>query len=91
MVKQFLGALGRFNQLQAGLTKEDREHVKLVTGDGKNGCDKGVSCVTVDADYKSDSKNFHVLQTLANDHSATATLDVLKPNDKFDLKNHDIH
>jgi RHS repeat-associated protein len=75
-----------FNQLQAGLNKDDREHVKLVTGDGKNGCEKGVSCVTVDADYKSDSKNFQVLQTLANDHSATATLDVLKPNEKFDLK-----
>ena len=75
-----------FNQLQAGLTKQDREHVKLVTGDDKNGCAKGVSCVTVDADYKSDSKNFQVLQTLANDHSATATVDVLKPNDSFDLK-----
>ncbi|HET6933105.1 MAG TPA: RHS repeat-associated core domain-containing protein [Candidatus Acidoferrum sp.] len=75
-----------FTQLQAGLTKDDREHVKLVTGDGKNGCDKGVSCVVVDADYKSDSKNFQVLQTLANDHSATATVDVLKPNDSFDLK-----
>jgi RHS repeat-associated protein len=75
-----------FNQLQAGLTKEDREHVKLVTGDGKNGCDKGASCVMADADYKSDSKNFQVLQKLANDHSATATVDVLKPNDSFDLK-----
>ena len=40
----------------------------------------------MDADYKSDSKNFQVLQTLANDHSATATVDVLKPNDSFDLK-----
>ncbi|MGA2299530.1 MAG: RHS repeat-associated core domain-containing protein [Candidatus Acidiferrum sp.] len=75
-----------FNQLQAGLTKQDRGHVKLVTGDGKNGCDKGVSCVMVDADYKSDSKNFQTLQNLANDHSATATVDVLKPNDSFDLK-----
>jgi RHS repeat-associated protein len=75
-----------FNQLQAGLSKEDRDHVKLVTGDGKNGCANGVSCVVVDADYKSDSKNFQVLQTLANDHSATATVDVLKPNDSFDLK-----
>ncbi|HET7108059.1 MAG TPA: RHS repeat-associated core domain-containing protein [Candidatus Acidoferrum sp.] len=75
-----------FNQLQAGLTKEDREHVKLVSGDGTNGCDKGSSCVVVDADYKSDSKNFQVLQTLANDHSATASVDVLKPNDSFDLK-----
>lgn len=75
-----------FNQLQAGLTKQDREHVKLVAGDGKNGCDKGVSCVKVDADYKSDSKNFQVLQTLANDHSAIATVDVLKPNDSFKLK-----
>jgi RHS repeat-associated protein len=75
-----------FKQLQAGLNKDDRDHVKLVTGDGKNGCDKGVSCVAVDADYKSDSKNFQVLQTLANDHSATATVDVLKPNDSFDLK-----
>lgn len=40
----------------------------------------------VDADYKSDSKNFQVLQKLANDHSATATVDVLKPNDTFDVK-----
>jgi RHS repeat-associated protein len=75
-----------FNQLQAGLSKEDRDHVKLVTGDGKNGCANGASCVVVDADYKSDSKNFQVLQTLANDHSATATVDVLRPNDSFDLK-----
>gem|GEM_PF-993308 len=75
-----------FDHLQAGLRKEDRSHVKLVTGDGKNGCRKGVSCVVVDANYKSDSKNFQTLQTLANDHSATATVDVVKPNDSFDLK-----
>jgi len=76
-----------FNQLEAGLKNEDRGHVHLVTGDGDNGCAKGGSCVMVDADYKSDSKNFQVLQQLSNDHSGNATIDVVKPNDKVTVLN----
>ena len=75
-----------FERVQQGLRKEDREHVHLVQGDGKNGFKKGEFGVSVDKDYKSDSKNFQTLQTLANDHSATATIDVLKSNDRFGLK-----
>jgi RHS repeat-associated protein len=75
-----------YNQVLAGLSKEDRSHVHLVQGDGTNGFKKGVNGITVDADYKSDSKNFQTLQTLAGDHSATAQIDVLKPNDKFDVR-----
>jgi len=75
-----------FGAVEAGLRKEDRDHVHLVQGDGTNGFKKGVSGITVDADYKSDSKNFQTLQTLANDHSATARIDVLKENDTFQVK-----
>jgi RHS repeat-associated protein len=75
-----------YNQVLAGLPKEDRSHVHLVQGDGTNGFKKGVNRVTVDADHKSDSKNFQTLQTLAGDRSASAQIDVLKPNDKFDVQ-----
>jgi hypothetical protein len=75
-----------FERLKQGLRKEDREHVHLVQGTGKNGFKKGEYGVTVDADYKSDSKNFLTLQKLAGDHSATATIDVLKGDEKFDVK-----
>ena len=75
-----------FERVQQGLRPEDREHVHLVEGNGRNGFKKGEHGVTVDADYKSDSKNFRALQTLAGDHSATATIDVLKPNEKFDVR-----
>jgi hypothetical protein len=37
--------------------------------------------VLVDKDYKSSSKNFQTLQTLANDRSATAQLNVVGPKD----------
>jgi RHS repeat-associated protein len=74
-----------FKELQAGLTEEDRNHVTLVEGDGTNGCDKGVACVFVDASHESDSENFQVLQNLANDHSGTAVIDVVKPDDKFEV------
>jgi RHS repeat-associated protein len=75
-----------FEWLKQGLRKEDREHVQLVQGTGKNGFKKGEWGVTVDADYKSDSKNFQTLQKLAGDHSATATVDVLKGDEKFGVK-----
>ncbi len=71
-----------FKQVQNGLAQADRAHVHLVTGDGSNGFAKGVNGITVDQDYKSDSKNFQVLQSLSGDHSATARVDVLNPNDK---------
>jgi RHS repeat-associated protein len=74
-----------FNELLAGLEKEDRPHVQLVEGNGKNGFKKGEYGVTADADYKSDSKNFQTLQTLAGDHSATAQIEVLKPESSFEV------
>ena len=74
-----------FNDVLAGLSKEDRSHVHLVQGNGANGFKKGQNGVAVDSDYKSDSKNFQTLQTLAGDHSATATIDVLKPADSFNV------
>ncbi len=63
-----------FAAVQQGLRKEDRGHVHLVTGDGKNGFKKGQYGITVDADYKSSSKDFGTLQHLASDHSATAVV-----------------
>ena len=75
-----------FERVQQGLRQEDREHVHLVEGNGKNGFKKGEYGVTLDADYKSDSKNFQTLQKLAGDHSATASIDVLKPDEKFDVR-----
>ncbi|MEO8659375.1 MAG: RHS repeat-associated core domain-containing protein [Bryobacteraceae bacterium] len=75
-----------FNEVLAGLKKEDRSHVHLVQGDGKNGFKKGQNGVTVDAGYKSDSANFQTLQKLAGDHTATAVIEVLKPTDKFDVQ-----
>ncbi len=55
----------------------------LVAGDGKNGFAKGQFGVTVDADYKSSSKNFSILQNLANDHSGVASLNVVGLKDTF--------
>jgi RHS repeat-associated protein len=69
-----------------GLQKGDRAHVHFVKGDGKNGFDKGVLGVMVDADYKSQSKNFQILQSEANDHSATARIDILNPTDTFNVR-----
>jgi hypothetical protein len=71
--------------LELGLKKEDRAHVHLIQGDGSNGFKKGDYGITVDADYKSNSKNFQTLQALAGDHSATARLDVLKSDDKLQV------
>jgi RHS repeat-associated protein len=75
-----------FKQVQDGLKKEDRSHVHLVEGDGKNGFKKGQYGITVDADYKGSAGNFSTLQKLANDHSATANVDVLNPNDSFNVR-----
>jgi len=72
--------------LQEGLRKEDRSHVHLVEGDGRNGFKKGQFGVTVDAGYKSKSENFQFLQKAANDHSATAQVDVLSSKDTVSLK-----
>lgn len=65
--------------IQDGLTQEDRKHVKLLEGDGKNGFKKGELGIVVDKDHKSSSENFQVLQTLANDHSAVAQVSVVGP------------
>jgi len=75
-----------FNEVLVGLRKEDRSHVHLIQGDGTNGFKKGQYGITVDADYNSDSGNFQTLQKLAGDHSATAQIEVLKPDDKFDVR-----
>ena len=74
-----------FDIFQRGLRKEDRDHIHLVEGNGKNGFKKGQFGVTVDADYKSTSKNFQALQTAANDHSAVGRIDVLKDGDTYQL------
>ena len=70
-----------FKILQLGLRKEDRTHVHLVEGIGKNGFKQGQFGVTVDSDYKSTSGNFNNLQLAANDHSATGRIDVLTNGD----------
>jgi hypothetical protein len=72
-----------FNVALQGLRKEDRSHVHLVEGNDKNGFKKGQFGITVDADYKSSSKNFTTLQKLANDHSATGFLNVVAPTENF--------
>jgi RHS repeat-associated protein len=68
-----------FDVVQRGLRKEDRSHVHLVAGDGKNGFKKGEFGITADKDYKSSSENFQVLKSLAGDHSAMAQLSVVGP------------
>lgn len=68
-------------RLQQGLRKEDRAHVRLFVGEGKDGYKKGLTYVLVDKEYKSSSKNFQTLQVLANDRSATAQLNVVTPKD----------
>jgi hypothetical protein len=75
-----------FSALQNGLRKEDRSHVHLVEGDGKNGFKKGQYGVTVDKGYTSDSNNFQTLQALSNDHSAMARIDVYNPTDSFQVR-----
>jgi RHS repeat-associated protein len=75
-----------FDRVQQGLREEDRAHVHLVQGYGTNGFKEGQYGVAVDTDYKSDSKNFQTLQSLANDHSATASIDVLKNDDNFNVR-----
>jgi hypothetical protein len=74
-----------FNEMLAGLDKADRSHVRLIKGDGKNGFKKGEYGVEVDANYSSVSGNFQTLQKLAGDHSATAKIDVLNPDDQFSV------
>jgi RHS repeat-associated protein len=66
-----------FNLLQKGLSKEDRNHVRLIIGSGKNGFKIGEFVLEVDKEYVSKSGNFQALQKAANDHSALAKIDVL--------------
>jgi len=66
-----------------GLSKQDRGHVHFTEGDGKNGAKKGETLISVDKDYKSNSGNFSELQHLANDHSATAVVNVNKAGETF--------
>jgi RHS repeat-associated protein len=75
-----------FREILDGLKKKDRSHVHLVQGDGKNGFKKGQFGIKVDADYNGSPGNFDTLQKLANDHRATANIDLLKPTDTFKVR-----
>jgi len=68
-----------FRLLQEGLSPEDRSSVSLVEGDGENGCAQGLTCVLVDPNHESSSKNFQALQKTANDHSEVAVLNIIGP------------
>jgi RHS repeat-associated protein len=69
-----------------GLQKQDRSHVQFVEGNGKNGYKKGEVGVLVDSNYKSKSLNFTTLQSLANDHTALARIDILNPSDTYSFR-----
>lgn len=71
--------------IKNGVPKADRDHIHLVKGDGKNGFGKGQWGIQVDKDYKSTSGNFSTLQTLANDHSGLARVDILQPSDNYSV------
>ena len=72
-----------FNRMLQGIQKNDRSHVRMVRGDGKNGFKKGQFGVLVDKDHRSNSKNFQVLQSLANDRSAVAEISVVGPKEEL--------
>jgi len=74
-----------FNILKRGLEKADRNSVKMVEGNGKNGFQKGEFGIVVDSKHKSSSDNFKTVQRLSNDHSALAKLSVLAPSDSYKI------
>ena len=76
-----------FEYLLQGLREEDRAHVNLVQGDGKNRFKQGEYGVVVDPQHTSDSKNFQALQKVAGDRSATARIDVLEGDSEFPVVN----
>ncbi len=72
-----------FAAVQNTVPKDDRSHVHLVKGDGKNGFENGQYGITVDADYKSTSGNFKTLQSAANDHSGVASVNIMQAGQTF--------
>jgi RHS repeat-associated protein len=72
--------------IKNGVSKGDRDHIHFVEGDGKNGYKKGETGILVDKDYKGSAGNFTNLQTLANDHSGTARIDIYNPSESYSIK-----
>jgi RHS repeat-associated protein len=72
--------------IKNGLRKADRDHVHFVEGNGKNGYNKGEIGITVDTNYQSNSLNYTTLQSLANDHTALARIDILDPTDTYKFR-----
>ena len=75
----------KFEVFQRGLSEKDRQHVKLVVGDGKDGYEKGEFYIKVDKDYKSESGNFQAIQQAANDRTALGKITVLNPGDSYSV------
>lgn len=71
----------RLELLKKGLQEKDRDKIKLVVGDGKNGFAKGVFGVAVDQKYKSNSKNFQILQKISGDNNAIVELRFIKKDE----------
>jgi hypothetical protein len=68
--------------LKAGLRKEDRTAVSVISGTGNNGCTKGAYCVAVDQNHSSTSNNFSALQFVANKKDV-AILEGRGPSDRI--------
>lgn len=75
----------KFKIYQKGFKPEDRSHVHLVVGNGKNGYQKGQFVVTIDKGYKSESENFQTAQQIANNKRDHSLLLVGGPKDKFSV------
>ena len=76
----------KFQIYLLGFKKEDRSHVQLVVGNGKNGFKKGQFGVTVDAKHKSDSENFQFTQKAANDHTAIGKINIVKEGETYQIR-----
>jgi RHS repeat-associated protein len=76
----------KFQIYLLGFKKEDRSHVHLVVGNGKNGFRKGQFGITVDAKHKSDSGNFQFAQKAANDHTALGKITVVKEGESYQIR-----
>ncbi|MBK9709283.1 MAG: RHS repeat-associated core domain-containing protein, partial [Acidobacteria bacterium] len=76
----------KFQIYLLGFKKEDRSHVNLVVGNGKNGFKKGQFGITVDPKHKSDSENFQFAQKGANDHTALGKINVVKEGETYQIR-----
>jgi hypothetical protein len=54
------------DQIRDGLPEADREHVRIVPGDGENGTEEGKYYVQADNDHKSDDANYNDLRRIVN-------------------------